>query len=686
MNMKSISKAGLAAAALGLSACGGGGGNTSIVPSQPSPLPTASSSAPSVAFVVSSSAVSPNTGSIRIAVQSVNGVATTTGPATLAKIASGAPGCTTDPQKGLTCTITAAATSGTDVFGVSTYQSSDGSGAVLATATVSAGSTQSIPLSLGGVPARVVFSPAKLPLLADGAIHRFPVTLNVADASGATIVGTSVYQSPVSLQILNDSAHALSLSTTTVSAPSQVVTVTYDSSKPLAAGQIVASDNAMAPGTLIAAPLTVYDGLQGYNQTYNPAPLAVYDDAPAAAITLNESGFTGTYTASLVNANDASVAITPGTLGSGSAVVSITPKVHFDTTTLNVSDGNMTYGVPLAVVPHNSPYTAIGKQHTILVPSLNMVETPDGKLWTGDQIAGTLVSFDPSSGSYSTFVVDPGLSGPQSVAADANGNIWFADGSRIGEFVPSTSAINYYSAGLQASPRVTTIVAGTAGTMWFYDWGSNNAVSFGHPTFFGTINTANGTIQEFPAGNAEPSRTTLLLGIFETMAVASDNSIWFTDGFNYSVGHMTPSGTVQEYKLTTPAYPQQSPMRIVITPDGKVWTGCFGSAANSVIASIDPNNGNAIAYYTAGVNSGAFLAMTRGSDGNLWFIQDPSAGLGFYSQTMLGVLNPATGSAYQYPSTAIPDQVKATSMLDRGDGTLWILDSGFGQIGKVTLK
>ncbi len=683
MNMNSIQKlAVVSALTVSVSACGGGGaggGSSSVVPTQPSPVPTSSTSALSVSFVISAPAVSPNTGSIRIAVQSANGVSTPAGPVTIAKIASGAPGCTTDPQKGLTCTIAAAATSGLDVFSISTYQSPDASGTALATATVSqnvsAGSTQSVPLSLGGVPARVAFSPSKLPLIADGAIHRFAVTLNVADASGATIVGTTSYQSPVSLQILNDPAHALSLSTASVSKPGDVVTVTYDASKPLAQGQIVANDNAMAPGTLVAAPLTV-----------NPTPLAIFDDAAPANVTLSEGGFTGTFTANIANANDASVSATSGTLSSGSAVLSVVPKVRFDTTTLNVGDGNMTYAVPLAVVPHNSAYTAFGSQHTMLVPSLNMVQSSDGKLWTGDQEFGTLVSFDPSTGTYSKFVVDPSLSGPQSVAVDTNGNIWFADGSQIGEFTPSTSAVNFYSTGLQASPRITTIVAGTGGTMWFYDWGSNNAVSLGHPTFFGTIDTATGTIQEFPANNAQPDRTTLQEGVFTSMAVAADNSLWFSDGYNYSVGHMSPTGTVQEYKLTLPAYPQQAPAQIAITSDGKVWASCFGTARNSVIASIDPNNGNAIAYYTTGLNGGIFLALTRGSDGNLWFILDPFAGFGFALQTNLGVLNPATGAIYEYPDSAIPNAVRVTSMLDRGDGTLWMLDGGFGQIGKVTFK
>jgi streptogramin lyase len=669
-------------ATLALAACGGGG-NGSIVPSQPghpSPLPGSPVGAQSVSFVVNVPAASSNAGSVRIAVQSVNGTSTASGSATVARIASSAAGCTAAP-KGLTCTIAVPASSGLDVFNVSTYQSQDGSGSVLASTTVAANvggtATQSIALSVGGVPARVAFSPSRLPLVADGTIHRVAVTLNVADASGATIVGASDYQSPVSLQIVNDPAHALSLSTSSVGKPGEVVTVTYDSSKQLAQAQIVANDNAMAPATLVAAPLTV-----------NPAPVVIFDDATSAAVTLSEAGFTGAFSASLSNPNDASLSVVPGTLNSGSSVATLVPKVRFDSTTLNVSDGNMTYAVPAWVVPHNSAYSAFGSAHTILIPSLNMVESSDGKLWSGDQNDGSIVSFDPSTGTYSRFVVDPGLTGPQSVALDASGNVWFADGSQIGEYTPSTSAVNMFSTGLQPSARITTIVPGKAGTMWFYDYATNSPLNnFGHPTFFGTIDTTTGQIQEYPVNNAQPAGGAITITGM-SMAVANDNSIWFADGWNYSVGHLDPAtGNVQEFKLTRPTEPQDSPMQIVIAPDGKVWAAAYSfTSGHSVIASVDPSNGNAITYYTDKYEApGPFLALTRGSDGNLWFVEDPLAGFGYSSQTALGVMNPATGAFYQY-ATAIPDFATPASLVDRGDGTLWILDPAFGQIGKVTFK
>lgn len=665
-------KAAAAMSALSLAACGGGGGSPPALPKTPN--------SQDLAFVLHVASTA-NAGSIRIALQSVNGVATTATLASVAKIAANATGCATGTQNTLTCTIPASAPNGIDVFAVTTYQSPDGSGTALASATVAAtvtaGTAQSVALSAGGVPAAVAFSPPRLPLVADGAIHRFAVTLNATDATGATILGASDYQSPVSLQILNDPARALSLSTSSVSRPGEVVTVTYDSSKQLAQAQIVASDNAMTPGTLVAAPLTV-----------NPAPLVVFDDAASSSVTLSESGFIGTFSAQIANTADAAVTMTPGTLNSGSSVATVTPKVRFDTTSLDVSDGNLTYPVPLAIVPHNSAYSAFGNAHTLLVSSLNMVESSDGTLWTGDQNDGTLVRFNPVTGAYSKFVVDPGLSGPQSVAIDSNGNVWFADGSQIGEYVPSTSTTTMYSTGLQPSARVGAIVAGKAGTMWFYDWNTNNAIHLGDPTYFGTIDTSTGTITEYPANNAQPSRSALEAGIFMSMAVASDNSLWFADGYNYSVGHLDPaSGAVQEFKITTPAYPQESPMQLLIAPDGKVWAACFGlSTTLSEIASVDPNNGNAISHYTTGLNPpGPFMSMTRGSDGNLWFIEDPFIGFGFSSQLNVGVMNPATGAIYQYPPL-VPEFSKIMSLVDRGDGTLWMLDNANGQIGKVSFK
>ncbi len=676
-------------AALTLCACGGGGGGNNVVPTQPTGSPGSPAASQTVKFVVSvpaagstSSAVrvkpayvSTNTGSVRITLQSVNGAPPSAASVTVAAISGTAPGCSADSQKNINCTIPVQAPAGLDLFSIATYQSPDASGAVLASTTVSANaggtSASTVPVSLGGVPARVSFSPTQLPMVADGAIHRFAVTLNVTDASGATIVGASSYQSPVSLQVLNDPAHALTLSTTSVMTPGTVVTVTYDSNKQLVQGQIVASDNGMPSVSLNAAPLTL-----------NPSPLTVFDDAVSTPVTLTEGGFTGSYAVSVANANDASVTVANGPLNSGTAVATIVPKTHFDVTNLTVNDGNVSDVVSLAVIPHNGKYTTFGSAHTIF-PSFSIVEAADGTFWTTDSFTGSIVSFNPSTGAYTSHVVDPSLMGPEAVALDGAGNVWFADSTQIGEYVVSNGTINYYSTGLSPTPKVNSIIAGPAGTMWFYDLGANNATSTVDPTYFGSIDTTTGLIQEYQTNTPAVPKLAEM-----PMVLAPDNSIWYGNALNNSIGRIdTSSGTMTEFKLGTPAQPQLSPMQLVVTPDGKIWAGCYSfTSSASAIVSVDTKNNNAVTYYTQGFAQAGFIySMILGSDGNLWFSEIPASGTLFSSQALIGVMNRTTGAIYQYPPM-VPEFAQITGLIDRGDGTLWMLDSGFGNIGKVTFK
>jgi streptogramin lyase len=673
-----------------LSACGGGGGSTgSFVPSGSASAGPVAGAADATSFVIvvppaspSSSRrpafVSPNTGSISIVLQSVNGTANSAGKPTVATIGASSSECASSTA-GLKCTVTVNAPPGDDVFSIATYQSSNATGAVLASTTVAAvvgASATSVTLSLGGVPASLTFSPARLPLVANGAIQRVPVVVNAADASGATIVGSTPYQSPVGLQIQNDPAHALTLSTPSVSQPGTVVTVTYNSSVPLANASIVASDNGLAPATLVAAPLVV-----------NPVPpVMMFDDTASTAVTLTEAGFTGAFAVSVANAADASVALAPGTLGSGTAVANVTPKVHFDVTSLNVSDGTITAAVPLQIVPQNSAYSPFAPQHEI-VTGFNMVEGPGGLLWAGDALSGNLVCFNPSTGAYTTFNVDPFDEGPQGIAFDAKGNIWYGDGQMIGEFTPSTRAVNTFTTGLEPSANVSSIIAGPNGSMWFYDSATTAPGVSGQPTFFGSISTTTGAITEFQSANgAGPLRGAM------SMVLAKDGSIWFTDQFNFSLGHLnTSTGAITEIGVSQPAFPQESPMQLTVAPDGKIWFLALSSTAGTSIAgSVDPANNNAIALGPTIPGNNLFLgalfdSFTTGSNGDLWFVEDPGTFLNTENQSNLGIINPTTGAVFVYP-TALMNNSVIDSIVDRGDGTLWMLDTAFGQIGKVTFK
>jgi streptogramin lyase len=680
-------------AALGaLCACGGGGGGgaSALLPSAspsasatatPASTPNASTNVVTFVVTIPSSApasaarrratTSSNTGSIVFTLQSVNGVAAAASATTVAAVGPTATGCSASAS-GTTCNLPVTAPIGNDLFAIATYQSNNGTGTPLASTNVavatSSTTSASVTLDLGGIPASLTFSPARLPLVNDGNVHRVAVTINAADASGATIVGAT-YQSPVSLQIENDPAGALSLSTASVSQPGSVVTVTYNAAKPLNEGEIVASDNAMTAATLIAAPLSI-----------TPAPITMFDTTASTAVTLTEGGFTGSYTVSVANAADASTVVNPGTLGSGTAVANVTPQVRFDVTSLAVSDGNVTANVPLAIVPQPTTYSAFGPQHQLL-NAIAMIPDGHGNFWASDQGTGSLVEFSTATDAYTSYVVDPSLNGPLGIAFDANGNLWFADGPQIGEFNTSTQAVTTYSSGLEANAFVSDIIAGPSGTMWFYDQATSATYPSGAPTYFGSIATSSGAIAEYENNNgAGPTHSAM------SMVLANDGSIWFADQLNMSVGHInTSNGTVTEYATGTPAYPQQSPMQLVVAPNGKIWFVAAGFTSNNATAGyVDPSNNNAITYDTNMPGNATFTALTVGSDGNLWFFETPGTVL-LSSQPYIGVINPSDGAIYQY-TTVLPQFSKGVTLLNGGNGTLWMLDTAYGQIGEVTFK
>jgi virginiamycin B lyase len=672
-----------------LDACGGGTSGGASLPAtvKATPTPTGAPSSQIVesftltvpaassptAHVRQPRYVSANTGSVRIAVQSVNGATSSLAPV-VATVVSGASGCTAGTGGSLVCTISVPAAVGFDVFAVSTYQSSNGTGAALATTnvaeTVTASNPTPVALSLGGVPASMAFSPTVLPLVEDGAIHRFPVTLEAVDASGATIVGAAAYASSISLQILGDPTHALSLSTQSVTQPGTVVTVTFDASKGLQNGSIQAT-GASVTASLTAAPLSV-----------SPMPVLVYDNQTnGVPVTLTQAGFTGTFTASLASAADGSVTVAAGPLHSGSAIATVVPNTIFDVTQLIVGNGAFTAPVTVTIAPQPGAYTAYGSEHRYLNP-IDMVEAANGTFWTADQGTGNVDSFNPSTQTYTTYAVDPSDQGPYGVALDAQGNVWFADGPQIGELTPTTSNVQLFTTGLNPNANVTSIVAGQSGTMWFYDQGTNQSLNVGQPSWFGSISTSTDAITEYATpDNATPTNPDGQA--YMQMVLGPDGAIWFLDGSAAAVGRIATNGSYTITPVGTPALPTPYPLQLVVGPDGNIWFAEQSSSGATALGTVAPSTFAVSLYPTA--TEGIVTALTVGSDHNLWFtfVQ----GAGFYSSaTNFGVANPTTHAVYVYPTTPLPQFTTVGGIIDRGDRTLWVLNTSFGQVGEVPFK
>jgi virginiamycin B lyase len=689
MTIRHVAAAAALLAICALEGCGGGtsGGRSLPATVTPTATPTPGSSSQitesftlTVPAATSPSAqvrrpryVSSNTGSVRIAVQSVNGASSSLAPV-VATIAGGASGCTAGSGGSLVCTISVPAAVGFDVFAVSTYQSSNGTGTALATTdvaeTVTTSNPTAVPLSLGGVPASIAFSPSVLPLVEDGAIHRFPVTLEAVDASGATIVGAAAYASSISLQILGDPTHALSLSTQSVTQPGTVVTVTFDASKGLQNGSIQAT-GASVTASLTAAPLSV-----------SPTPVLVYDDQTGGVpVTLTQAGFTGTFTASLASATDGSVTVAAGPLHSGSAVATVVPNTIFDVTQLIVGNGAFTAPVTVTIAPQPGTYTAYGSEHRYLNP-IDMVQAPNGTFWTADQGTGNVDSFNPSTQTYTTYAVDPSDQGPYGVAVDAQGNVWFADGPQIGELTPTTSNVQLFTSGLEANANVTSIVAGQSGTMWFYDQGTNQSLNVGQPSWFGSISTTTDAITEYATPD-DATPTNPDGQAYMQMILGPDGAIWFLDGSGAAVGRISAAGTYTITPIGTPALPTPYPVQLVVGPDGNIWFAEQSSSGAAALGTVAPSS-YAVSLYPIG-SDGLVTALSVGSDHNLWFtfVQ----GAGFYSSdTDFGVANPTTHAVYVYPTTALPEFSTIGGIIDRGDRTLWVLNTSFGQVGEVPFK
>jgi streptogramin lyase len=305
---------------------------------------------------------------------------------------------------------------------------------------------------------------------------------------------------------------------------------------------------------------------------------------------------------------------------------------------------------------------------------------PNGLLWTTDG-NGAVVSFDPASSTYASYVVDPTHAGPTSVAFDASGTLWFADGAKIGSFNTASHAVATYATGLAANAHINAIVPGGPGTMWFYDQQTNNPpLSIGRASAFGTIATADGTIHEFPTPN-----TAAPVLMFESMALGSDGALWFADGKNGAIGRVDASGNYASVPIADASSPNLVPHQVVSGPDGKVWFAASNlGLGQSLLGTVDPSS-KAVARYQQGAIAGEFEALIVGSDHNLWFAQRPAGGVGFSSYAAIGVVNPTTHAIYEYP-TLIPNFSVVSGLADRGDRTLWMLDSAVGQIGKVTFK
>jgi streptogramin lyase len=303
---------------------------------------------------------------------------------------------------------------------------------------------------------------------------------------------------------------------------------------------------------------------------------------------------------------------------------------------------------------NGNPVTAVGNNGTQMSwdgVDQPVLDSPDTCTATDTQSNGTTFYVGLGEGGFTGVGVtitefSTGLTSgsfPAGIAPGSDGNVWFVEqaANQIGRIAPS-GTITEFSSGLSSNAGLTAIALGPDGNLWFTECAINQ---------IGKITTA-GTVTEYSAGLTHGSQPNYI-------AAGPDGNLWFTE-YAGRIGKITPTGTVTEYSAGL--NPGSQPAGIAAGPDGDLWfTDCTGAIGKITTA-------GTITEYT-GLASGAVpLGITAGPDGNLWF----TPGLGSVGRiTTAGAITEFSTGGSPYLIAAGPD------------GNLWYADRG-SAIGEIT--
>ena len=557
---------------LALAACGGGGSAVSpggqiasgTTPGS-TPAPVASGATGTLSFTVtvpapttssssrSAKFVSPSTQSIAISLKGQ-----TTALATV-NLSASAPGCSLTAGA-TTCTVSATAPVGSDMFVITAYDGTNGTGHQLSTAnvpaTITTSSTTRVPLTLNGTVATVavVLGSSSVQV---GTPASVAVTVVAYDAQQNVIVGPGSFSTPVTLADTDPSA-ATTLSTTTVTAPGTSVTLNY-------------TGNSMTTATITPS----IGGTPGTVATFQPTG----------------SAFVNYLAPQPVDEIDA-FAKGPGGLWFTSYGSSLTPTVGYFST----------QGVATV-------FTAgLDNQY-----ALGLALGSDGNMWIGDD-NGQIAQVTPGGTvTYATNFTNP-CENPtgtcdeiSAMALGPDGNVWFTeDETYIGYVTPALAVVEFDITALVGQPAEPEQLAFSGGKLYVSD-------DLG---YIDQITVSGSTPQ---SGIALPL---LQCDCATGLAIDSLGNVWFSDGCS-DIG-MIPTSTFPSGMLewsVTPVignnsfgYLQAVPGGGVVATDDVDGT-IYGFSASGVSGSQPPS----ITPLTAFTNTAAQAnVLAVGSDGNLW--------------------------------------------------------------------
>jgi virginiamycin B lyase len=268
---------------------------------------------------------------------------------------------------------------------------------------------------------------------------------------------------------------------------------------------------------------------------------------------------------------------------------------------------------------------------------------PDGNLWFTESNANQIGRIPPSGSPIDEFAVPTGNAAPTAITTGPDGNLWFTEGgaNQVGRISTNGSVIREFAIGASAS----SITTGPDGNLWFTEPSTNS---------IGRISPGGTTLKEFALAAQVAQPTSITAG--------PDGNLWFTQNGMFAlpdaIGRITPDGaTVTEFNL-----PRLSggPESIALGPDGNLW---FVESGANQIGRITP--AGTIREFAALASPTSIASV---ADGNLWFTSTQSFVPPPGTPCVLGRVTPA-GVVTAFFHSCSPS-------ITRGpDGNVWFLTS-----------
>ena len=461
------------------------------------------------------------------------------------------PGCSAG-SGATTCTETLPAVVGADVYALTLYQSADGSGSALATASVNAavslGVAANVSVTFGGVPASFVLSSPVITGGDDGGTHVATFTISALDASGATILQPGSYSAPIALSVSGDPNGALALSNSSIAAPgassgATTVDVTYTGSKALTQATITATSGSAASSLKFIPIVVSANSLRD-----------MFAGQSSKTVSVSELNYSGAFTisgaSSVATTACTPASCTPATPG-GSVTITLTPTTA-GSATMQLGDS---YG--------GSASIALGVGSTSFTVPISASAAPGttgnaiAALPGGDIVVGAsskVYYFNPSSCETSctpsSFSDSIGMGWDMRVGPD--GNLYTLGASSIGKIPLSGCPSTCTPATVSSNTGGYHMAFGDDGNMWIINYS----------TTVKRVSTT-GTVTAYTFTGYTPNFIT----------AAPDGTIWFSDNGDTKIGHFDPNActstacTITSYAITKGT----ASNGITVDSSGNVW-------------------------------------------------------------------------------------------------------------------